>query len=157
RHTFLTREAACLHASPAASGGRMDVVVNGRLIGTIGPGERLMLPVEHEGTYRVDAGDGLYADTYHVTERAEESDGIGSLSYHFRRRPLLGGARPTRRDEPDRVCGAALAVPFRGSLPLMRRDANPVLVIGRDGSGRWYERPTTPTWLIAVGILSPRW
>lgn len=157
RRTFLTREAACLCASPAAGAGRMDVFVNGRVIGTIGPGDRLQLPADHEGTYHVVAGHGLYTDTYHVTERAEEPHGIGSLSYHFRRRPLLGGARPTRPDEPERVCGAALADRYRGSLPLMRRDSNSVLIISRDGSGRWYERPTTPTWLVEVGILSPRW
>jgi hypothetical protein len=157
RRTFLTGEAACVNASPATGGGSTDVFVNGRLIGTIGPGERLPLPADREGTYHVVAGDGLYAETYHVTERGEEPDGIGSLSCHFRRRPLLGGARPTRLDERERVCGAALAVPFRGSLPLMRRDSNRVLVIGRDGGGRWHERPPTPVWLTAVGITNPRW
>jgi hypothetical protein len=139
-------------------GDELNVSVNGANVGTIRSQGTLVLPADQPGSYRLDAGDGLFTVEYHVEERGARQ-GYDRLRFDLGAdRVLRAGASPITEPRGTVVAGALVDPSPDWQLPILVRRSAEHLTLDAHGSLRRHTRPATPSWYRRVGLdRAGRW
>ncbi len=159
RNLYIVGGPPSLIAGELEPGEILTIEVNSKVYTTIASGQTIPLPGGEAGTYRVNAGHGLFTATYHMTTKGHGHDEYGGLSFHQgERHSVRAGARPTQAGSLVAVCGAK-ALPRRDVvLPIVRTPTADVITLTQDGRASVHKKPPPSDWMAVSGLSSgSRW
>lgn len=135
----------------------LSVGIDGAEFAVVDTGGEVELDLS-AGEHHIDVGNGLVRWTVHMLDENVGRPEYGQLAFPLGYGGARAGARKRRPAEGPTVCGALLSTSYTGSVPLMLRTSQ-VVIIAADGSSETQHAPDPPDWLAHIGlpVAGVRW